>query len=42
MLIVVLCAIGFLFSVTGAVIGWRRLRFYFPSQGVAVKAKAYP
>ena len=42
MLIMVLCAIGFLFSVTGAVIGWRRLRFHFPSQGVAVKAKAYP
>jgi PepSY-associated TM region len=42
MLIVVLCAIGFVFSVTGAVIGWRRLRFYFPSQGVAVKSKAYP
>jgi PepSY-associated TM region len=42
MLIVVLCVIGFLFSVTGAVIGWRRLRFYFPAQGVAVKSKAYP
>lgn len=34
MLIVALCAIGFLFSVTGAVIGWRRLRFHFPSQGL--------
>jgi cytochrome b subunit of formate dehydrogenase len=34
MLIVVLCAIGFVFSVTGAVIGWRRLRFQFPSQGL--------
>ena len=41
MLIVVLCAIGFLFSVTGAVIGWRRLRFHFPSQGVAVKSKVH-
>jgi hypothetical protein len=41
-LIVLLCAIGFAFSVTGAVIGWRRLRFYFPSQGVAAKSKAYP
>ena len=39
MLIVVLCVIGFLFSVTGAVIGWRRLRFHFPSQGVALKSK---
>jgi uncharacterized iron-regulated membrane protein len=42
MLIVVLCAIGFLFSVTGAVIGWRRLRYYFPSQGAAVKSKVVP
>jgi PepSY-associated TM region len=42
MLIVVLCAIGFLFSVTGAVIGWRRLRFHFPSQGVALKSKVVP
>ena len=41
-LIVLLCAIGFVFSVTGAVIGWRRLRFHFPSQGVTAKAKAYP
>jgi PepSY-associated TM region len=41
-LIVLLCAIGFVFSVTGAVIGWRRLRFHFPSQGVAMKSKAYP
>jgi hypothetical protein len=41
-LIVLLCAIGFAFSVTGAVIGWRRLRFHFPSQGVAAKSKAYP
>jgi hypothetical protein len=41
-LIVLLCAIGFVFSVTGAVIGWRRLRFHFPSQGVAAKSKAYP
>jgi hypothetical protein len=40
-LIVLLCAIGFAFSVTGAVIGWRRLRFHFPSQGVAAKSKAY-
>ena len=39
MLIVVLCAIGFLFSVTGAVIGWRRLRFHFPSQGMTVTSK---
>ena len=30
-LIVALCAIGFVFSITGAVIGWRRLRFRFPS-----------
>ena len=29
--IVVLCAIGFLFSLTGVVIGWRRLRSHFPS-----------
>jgi hypothetical protein len=42
MLIVVLCAIGFLFSVTGAVIGWRRLRFHFPSQGMAVTSKVVP
>jgi hypothetical protein len=41
-LIVLLCAIGFAFSVTGAVIGWRRLRFHFPSQDVAAKSKAYP
>jgi hypothetical protein len=41
-LIVLLCAIGFAFSVTGAVIGWRRLRFHFPSQGIAAKSKAYP
>jgi hypothetical protein len=41
-LIVLLCAIGFAFSVTGAVIGWRRLRFHFPSQGLAAKSKAYP
>jgi PepSY-associated TM region len=30
-LIVALCAIGFVFSITGAVIGWRRLRSRFPS-----------
>jgi hypothetical protein len=42
MLIVVLCAIGFIFSVTGAVIGWRRLRFHFPSQGMAVTSKVVP
>jgi hypothetical protein len=42
MLIVVLCAIGFLFSLTGAVIGWRRLRFHFLSQGLAVKSKVVP
>jgi hypothetical protein len=41
-LIVLLCAIGFAFSVTGAVIGWRRLRFHFPPKGVAAKSKAYP
>jgi hypothetical protein len=41
-LIVLLCVIGFVFSVTGAVIGWRRLRFHFPPQGVAAKSKAYP
>jgi PepSY-associated TM region len=41
-LIVVLCAIGFLFSVTGAVIGWRRLRFHFPSRGLAMKSKVVP
>jgi hypothetical protein len=40
-LIVLLCAIGCVFSMTGAVIGWRRLRFHFPSQGVAAKSKAY-
>jgi hypothetical protein len=32
-LIVVLCALGFVFSVTGAVIGWRRLRLQFFSRG---------
>jgi hypothetical protein len=32
-LIVVLCAVGFVFSVTGAVIGWRRLRSQFSAQG---------
>jgi hypothetical protein len=37
-LIVGLCAIGFAFSL----IGWRRLRFHFPSQGVAMKSKVYP
>jgi hypothetical protein len=31
-LIVTLCALGFVFSVTGAVIGWRRLRLQFTSQ----------
>jgi hypothetical protein len=31
-LIVVLCLLGFVFSVTGAVIGWRRLRLQFSSQ----------
>lgn len=41
-LIVVLCAIGFVFSMTGAVIGWRRLRSYFSLQGLAVKSKAHP
>ena len=41
-LIVLLCALGFAFSVTGAVIGWRRLRFHFPSPGVTAKSKAYP
>jgi hypothetical protein len=40
-LIVVLCAIGFVFSVTGVVIGWRRLRFHFPSQGT-VKSRVVP
>ncbi len=33
-LIVMLCGIGFLFSVTGVVIGWRRLRFHFPPHPV--------
>jgi hypothetical protein len=28
-LIVVLCALGFVFSITGAVIGWRRLQSRF-------------
>jgi hypothetical protein len=39
-LIVVLCAIGFMFSITGMVIGWRRLRYQFPSQarGLTIKA----
>jgi hypothetical protein len=32
-LIVVLCALGFLFSVTGAIIGWRRLRWQFGVRG---------
>jgi hypothetical protein len=41
-LIVVLCGIGFLFSVTGVVIGWRRLRFHFPPRAVALNPKAYP
>ncbi|MEO6841838.1 MAG: PepSY domain-containing protein [Bradyrhizobium sp.] len=41
-LIVLLCAMGFLFSVTGAVIGWRRLRFHFPSHGVAARSEAFP
>jgi hypothetical protein len=41
-LIVVLCAIGFLFSVTGVVIGWRRLRFHFPPRAVALNSKVYP
>ena len=41
-LIVLLCAMGFVFSITGAVIGWRRLRFHFPSQGVAARPKVYP
>jgi hypothetical protein len=41
-LIVLLCAIGFVFSVTGAVIGWRRLRLHFPSQRAAAKSEAYP
>jgi hypothetical protein len=31
--IVVLCALGFLFSVTGAIIGWRRLRWQFGVRG---------
>jgi hypothetical protein len=31
-LIVGLCLLGFIFSVTGAVIGWRRLRLQFSSQ----------
>ena len=41
-LIVLLCAIGFLFSATGVVIGWRRLRFHFPSRAVVLNSKAYP
>jgi PepSY-associated TM region len=41
-LIVVLCAIGFGFSLTGVVIGWRRLRFHFPPRAVALNPKAYP
>ena len=41
-LIVLLCAMGVVFSVTGAVIGWRRLRFHFLSQGVAARSRAYP
>ena len=40
-LIVVLCGIGFVFSMTGAVIGWRRLRFHFPAQGLLTKSKVY-
>ena len=32
-LIVLLCALGFIFSVTGAVIGWRRLRLQFSRLG---------
>ena len=40
-LIVLLCAIGFVFSMTGAVIGWRRLRFHFPAQGLLTKSKVY-
>lgn len=30
-LVIVLCALGFIFSVTGAVIGWRRMRVQFSS-----------
>jgi len=33
-LIVAFCAIGFVFSITGAVIGWRRLRFRFQNQAL--------
>jgi hypothetical protein len=34
-LVVILCGLGFVFSVTGAVIGWRRLRVHFLPQSVA-------
>jgi hypothetical protein len=33
-LIVVLCATGFVFSITGAMIGWRRLRSRFPNRAL--------
>jgi hypothetical protein len=37
-LIVVLCGLGFVFSVTGAVIGWRRLRHSFEPPSPVVKS----
>ena len=40
-LIVLLCAMGFVFSATGIVIGWRRLRFHFPPQRGPAKSRAY-
>ncbi len=39
-LIVVLCAIGFIFSMTGVVIGWRTLRLHFPPQRQDTKSQA--
>jgi cytochrome b subunit of formate dehydrogenase len=36
-LIVVLCSLGFVFSVTGAVIGWRRLRHSFEPTSTVVE-----
>jgi hypothetical protein len=34
-LVVILCVLGFVFSATGAVIAWRRLRVHFLPQAVA-------
>jgi hypothetical protein len=36
-LIVILCGLGFVFSLTGVVIGWRRLRLFASSRHEKVK-----